>query len=104
VRHLLDVVEERARGFHERLEVRALPETLQMSFGGVPLDADDLLPGLVNAAGCLPALAVRLGVEQRPCVPVGLIELVVATGIELVTDVLDNHRSFLLRSLNGDRN
>jgi hypothetical protein len=58
VGHLLDVVEERPRGFNERLEVGAMSEALQMSFGGVPLDADDLLSGLVNAAGCVPALAV----------------------------------------------
>jgi hypothetical protein len=57
--HLLDVVEERLRGVEERLEVGALPEALQMPFSRVPLDADDLLLGLVNAAGGLPALAVR---------------------------------------------
>jgi hypothetical protein len=35
-----------------------------MPFDGVPFDADDLLVGLVDAAGRFPALAVRRGVEQ----------------------------------------
>jgi hypothetical protein len=66
VGHLLDIVEERLRGLEERLEVRALPEAVQMSFGRVPLDADDLLIGLVNTAGRLPAPTLRRGIEQRP--------------------------------------
>jgi hypothetical protein len=51
--HLLDVVEERLGGFEEGLEVGALPEALQVPFDGVPLDADDLLLGLVDAPGGL---------------------------------------------------
>jgi hypothetical protein len=49
--HLLDVVEERLGGFEEGLEVGALPEALQVPFDLVSLDADDLLLGLVDAAG-----------------------------------------------------
>jgi hypothetical protein len=56
---VLDVVVERLRKLEERLELGASAETLQLPFGGVPLDADGELLGLVDAAGGLPALAVR---------------------------------------------
>jgi hypothetical protein len=59
VGHLLDVVVEGSGGIEERLEVGAFSEALQVTFGRVPFDADDLLLGLVDAAGGLPALAVR---------------------------------------------
>jgi hypothetical protein len=74
--HLLDVLVERLRGLEEGLEVGTLSEALQMSLGGVPLDADDLLIRLVDAASGLPALAVRRGIEQRTGMSVGLYELI----------------------------
>jgi hypothetical protein len=59
VSHLFDVVVERSGGVEERLEIAVLAEALQVSLVRVPLDVDDLLGGLVGAAGRLPALAVR---------------------------------------------
>jgi superfamily I DNA/RNA helicase len=73
----------------ERSEVGALPESLQMPFGGVPFDADDLLVGLVDAAGRFPALAVRRGVEQCAARRYASSNSALRSGVDSVADVLD---------------
>jgi hypothetical protein len=93
----------------ERSKVGALPESLQMPFGGVPFDAADLLVGLVDAAGGFPALAVRRGVEQCAGAAVRVLELSASIGVDSVADLLDDHRRLLSvglwparRSADGD--
>jgi hypothetical protein len=71
VGHLLDVLVERLRCFEERLEVGTQPEALQVPVRRIPLDADDLLVGLVDAAGGFPPQAVRRCIEKLAGPPVG---------------------------------
>src|SRR4029453_4484282 len=70
----------------------ALAEALDVALGGIPLDAHDLLLGIVDRPGGLPAQAGRRGIEQLAPAAVGVDELVGAAGIDLVADVLDHHR------------
>jgi hypothetical protein len=60
VGHFLDVVGEGLGGCEEGLEVGALPEALQVSFGRVPLDADDLF-GAFYVASVLAFAVSRRG-------------------------------------------
>src|SRR4029453_910399 len=93
VSHLLDIAVEGLGCLEEGLELGATPEALHMSFGRVPLDADDLLVGLVNAAGGLAAAAVRGPIQQRAGTSIGVVELVGAARLNPVADVLDDHGS-----------
>jgi hypothetical protein len=67
------------------------PETLEMPFRRVQLDADDLLVRFVDAARGFPTLTVRRGVEERASATVGIFKLTAATRVDLVPDVRDDY-------------
>src|SRR4029453_2812199 len=92
VGHFLDVVVKRLDSLEGVLGFGALPKAMHMTLNRVPLDADNVHLRLVDSTGRLPALAVGGSFEQRACTAVGRLEFAGPTWINLVTDVLDNHR------------
>ena len=91
--HLLDVVHERADRLEEATELRALAETREMSLLRIPLDANDVLSGILGAARDLVPLAVLRGFQCLRCVSIPLFERLRALVVNGVADVLDDHAS-----------
>src|SRR4029450_10492069 len=68
---------------------------LQVSFGRVPFDSDDVLVGLLHAVSRFPTLTVGRGVEHRPGAAIRAAERAAAVGVHLIADVLDDHGRLL---------
>ena len=60
---------------------------------GVPFDPNDMLSRILAAARDLVALAVLRGLEPLGRAPIRLLELLRASLIDAIADVLDDHLS-----------